>query len=254
MKKKILLSLACILTLTLTSCFKEPGAFSEFWQYVYIDTISNPVAFKGFYTGETYTRFENLRDPEQLEAFNLKDASLALVYMRFDIDASYKQTLTLLEGRKIEVYPTTSTMPTDSLQPVLGFSPIVEYENIWVNNGYMNICPTIPTEGTGKYYLIPEKVVNDTLFLSLAATYKEAPSNLREDLIFYDLRTLRDTTHADPELRTKMREMSTAIEQHRAGSMVIALTSRDIDYNFNYQGKDTIRTVQYWSNTFKCDF
>ena len=136
--KKILFALAA--TLTLGSCFEEPGTYSEFWQYVIVDTTSTPVSFKGFYLGEEYSGFTNLKYPEQLAAFNIEDTPLAGIKIRIDIDASYKQTLTMLSGYSLEVSSITSTMPTDSLQPLSSLFPVINYNNyytptLWVRDG-----------------------------------------------------------------------------------------------------------------------
>ena len=256
--RKILFALACIATLTLGSCFEEPGSYSEFWQYVLVDTTSTPISLKGFYMGEEYSGFSNLRYPEQLATFNIDDTPLAGVKIRIDVDASYKQTLTLLSGYSLNVGAITNVTPTDSLQPLLSLLPLIDYTyytpTLWVREGYLNMAPITPSSQTGNYYLMPEKVSNDTLFFKLGATYKENKDGSSYKSLFYDLRTLRDTTKADPELRAKMREAAVAIDQHSNDSMYIVLTYEEIIYNFNHLGKDTIVTVRDITNCFSCDF
>ena len=100
--KKIFFAIACTVLCLLTSCFGEPGSVSEFWQVVTIDKTQTPVSFNGYYTGETFTNFSNLKQPHQLGAFLLEDAQLALVKMKLEVDASYKSTLSVVEGQKIE--------------------------------------------------------------------------------------------------------------------------------------------------------
>ena len=256
--KKILFALACIATLTLGSCFEEPGSYREFWQYVIVDTTSTPISLKGFYMGEKYSGFTNLRYPEQLATFNIDDTPLAGVNIRIDVDASYKQTLTMLSGYRLNVSAITNVTPADSLQPLLSLMPLIDYNyytpTLWVREGYLNVAPITPSSQAGSYYLMPEKVANDTLFFKLAATYKENKNTYSYKSLFYDLRTLRDSTKADPELRAKMREAAVAIDQHRNDSMYIVLTHEEIIYDFNHLGKDTIVIAKDITNRFSCDF
>lgn len=256
--RKILFTLACALTLTFTSCFNdEPGSYSEFWQYVTIDTTSNPVKFYGFYMGEEYSGFTNLRTPEQLAFFNLENVSLALIKMRLETDAAYKQTLTLMQAQKIETESITNIIPTDTLKPFWDLQPLINYNyynpTLWVRDGFLNVFPAIPSSKSGRYFLTPEKAVNDTLFFKFSTSYEDTPSGESYKNLFYDLRTLRDTMNADPQLRPKMTEMLSAMEAS-SDSVLIVLTSDFIYYNYDHQGRDTIISEKHRSNYFNYNF
>ena len=100
---------------------------------------------------------------------------------------------------------------------------------------------------------MPEKVVKDSLFFNLTATYEENPEKEYYEYIHcYDLRTLRNTADADTELRDKMKDVLAAMKEN--DSVRIFVTGKFIDYNYNYQGKDTIRTINHVSNYFKYNF
>ena len=255
--KKIFFAITCTALCLLTSCFGEPGSVSEFWQVVTIDKTQTPVSFNGYYTGETFTNFSNLKQPHQLGAFLLEDAQLALVKMKLEVDASYKSTLSVVEGQKIETLPVTKVTPSETTQPLLiGLTPIFEdyyAPTIWVREGFLNIHSTIPSK-EGNYFLIPEKASNDSLFFKFTASYKEDRNDKSDNIAFYDLRTLRETEGADESLHTKMAEMMETLEKHRADSVKIFLVNQYIRYNYNYLGRDTIWTDTVSSNYFKYDF
>lgn len=255
--KKILFAIACLMTLALSSCFEEPGSTRTFWQYVTIDKSCTSVSFKDFYTGETYSNFSNLKQPHQLGAFQLEDAQIALVNMKLEVDASYKSTLSVIEGHKIEPQHITKVTPTEPSRPLLTeLIPLFDDYNaptVWVKEGFLNVYPIIPS-GEGEYYLIPEKASNDSLFFNFTALYEENRDAKSDKFSFYDLRTLRDTEGAEEDLCNKMNEMVKALEKHSADSVQIFLISQYIKYNYNYQGRDTIWTDTIPSNPFKYDF
>lgn len=256
--KKTLFALAGVLTLALTSCFEGTGSSytSTFSRVVTIDTLSSPVKLIADYTGEEFNKFTNLRTPEQLAQFDLEDALRAEVIMQVYVDESYTQTWTMLQGKKIDIQPVTNKVLTDSLMPLSSLYPVPYITPLaWVSEGYLNVIPVIPSGESGKYHLTPEKAINDTLYFNLTTTYKEdSLKAYKEDIQCYDLRTLRDTTNADAELRTKMEEILTAMEQHRTDSVKIILTGRFIEYNYDNLGNDTIRTINVITNSFKYNF
>lgn len=256
--KKILFTLIGVMALTLNSCLKESGYTSEFWQYVTIEKAPNKVTFKGYYTDEVFTNIANIKNPEQLGAYQLEDAQIALVKMRLEVDASYQQTLTVMEGHPISVQSITTAMPSDSLKPFwVEFTPIFnEYNSpyVWVKNGYLNVLSTIPAKKAGNYFLMPEKATNDTLYFRFAASYEEDRSNKVDQSSFYDLRTLRNTEQADEELGNKMAEMLKALESNNSESVRIFLISEFTQYNYNYLGRDTTWTDTIPSNDFKYNF
>ena len=254
--KKILFALVSAVVCLLTSCFGEPGGYYEESHYVVVDTTSSPISFVEFYQGNKYGNFSNLRGQEQLAAFNLENAPVAFVKLRFDYDASYTLTSSVSEAYKINPLPITNSIPTDSLQPLLMLSSLYDLSTpiVWVRDGYLNICPIIPSEQAEKYFLMPEKATNDTLFFNLFASYKENPAVASYNSLFYDLRTLSNTANASPELKDKMTEMLTAMEQHRRDSMCVVLKYGEKEYNLNYLGNDTVKARRHISNYFRCDF
>ena len=254
--RKILFALVGTVVCLLTSCFGEPGGYYEEPYYVIVDTTSSPISFVEFYQGNKYGNFTNLRENEQLAAFNLKNAPVAFVRLQFNYDESYTLTSSVLEAHKADIQPVTNSIPTDSLQPLLDLSSLYNLSSsvVWGRNGYLSVCPIIPSSKAGKFYLMPEKTKNDTLYFNLAASYEEKKTSASYSCIFYDLRTLRDTVNASPELKEKMKEMLDAMEQHNRDSICVVLKYGKVEYNFNHLGKDTIRTKHRISNHFKSDF
>ena len=260
--RKIFFALVGTVVCLLTSCFGEPGGYNRYPAYVLIDKAESSVSLIDFYEGKKYVKFENLNKPEHLATFNLQDATIALAFMHFEYDETFEKTATIVEAKKENILPITNVTPNDSLQPIISLLPLINYSNntqlpapAWVNSGYLTVQPAIRTTKVDKYFLMPEKVANDTLYLKLAASYSyEKGADLCDDPLFYDLRTLRDTANTDTELRAKMREALAAIEQHKRDSMCIALTGQWLHENGSIYGKDTIKTFCYFSNYFKCDF
>ena len=259
--KKILFALVSAATMMLTSCFENTGfqRTEYFSRIVTIDTTSTPIRFIADGTGEVFKGVRNLKYPEQLADFDLEGVRRADVYMRYDVDDSYKQTFNMVEAREIDILPVTNQLPADSQQPFLAWASMPSFYCIeplvWVNDGYLNVIPVIPSKKAGKYHLTPEKVVNDTLYFNFAATYEEDATTIyRDQLQCYDLRTLRDTAEADDELRGKMSEVLNAMKQHQADSMRIILVGEFIEYNFNHLNEDTVRTLGIVTNYFKYDF
>lgn len=255
--KKILFALAGALTLALTACMEDTGSryTSTFSRIVTIDDAGSSVRFIADYTGEVFSNFENLKYTEQLGEFGLTDARRAEIYMKLDVDASYHQTLTMLQAQKIDVQAITNKDIPEASMPFVGWQEKPLLPTIWVSKGYLNVIPQIPAAQSGKYYLTADSVAGDTLYFDLNATYDRNDSQrLIDNLQCYDLRTLKDTADADPELRVKMRNVLEAMRLHRNDSVRIALTGEFVKYNYNYQGRDTVVAVSYVTNYFKLNF
>lgn len=254
--KKNLFALACILTLTLTSCFEGTGSSytSTFSRVVTIDTLSSPIKFVADYTNELFSNFTNLRTTEQLEQFGLRGAQRAEVIIQLDVDASYNQTLTLQQGRGINILPVANKVPADNLKPMIGWQqyPLggtTYMPTVWISGRYLNVLPVIPSNDPGKYYLVPDSAVSDTLHFSLKASYEaNETKSYYENIQCFDLSTLCDTTNADTELRAKMKNLWSAMERHRADSMRIVLTGL---FDIHYYQKDTIMTQSAITNYFR---
>ena len=260
--KKILFALVGVIAMAFTSCMPESGhSYSiPYIRLTTIDTTTTPIKFIADYTGEVFEDMVNLRTPKDLETFDLKHARRAEILVRLDVDFSNQATLMMIDAREIAVYPITNMVPTEQQMPLLNLHtyPLggtTLKPQVWVSNGYLNVLPMVPSKKSASYYLTPEKAVNDSLFFTLTASYEvDSLKTFLEDIHSYDLRTLRDTANASPELREKMKEMLVAMEQHRGDSMIVAITGDFVRYNFNYQGKDTIETRTYLTNYFKYDF
>ena len=260
--KKILFAVAGVITLALTSCFENTGYTSTYYfpRIVTIESDNNSVKLVADYTGEVFKDkdFTNLKGADQLAQFGLEDAKRAEVYIRLDIDAAYRQSITLERAQKIDIQPVTNTTPTDSLRPFSSWmqKPLFnDYAPVaWVANGYLNVAPVIPSDQSGKYYLTAEKVISDTLYFRLDASYTpNANKQEREDkLQCYDLRTLNDTVSADSAQRAKMIEVLDAIKLHQNDSMRIVLTGT-FDWK-KINGKDTIGDLKVITDYFKCEF
>ncbi len=258
--KKILFAFVGVLVMAMTSCLPDPGYnyTMSYSRVTTIDTTTSTVSFKADYTGEVFDKITNLMTPDELSMFNLEGAKRAEILVQLTVDDSYKGTLLMLDARKIDILPINNKVPTDSQMPLLGFQqyPLGGTSltpTVWVSNGYLNVLPVVPSEKSANYYLMPEKVVSDSLFFNLTATYEEnSKKEYYESIHCYDLRTLRDTVDADDELRSKMREALTAMKEN--DSVRIFVTGNFIDYNYDYQGNDTIRTISHITNYFKYNF
>ena len=249
-----------VVTMVMTSCLPEPnfGYSISYSRVATIDTLTPTVSFKVDYTGEIFDNITNLKTPEELELFELEGAQRAEILVRVDVDASYKATLLMLDARKIDILPITNKVPTTEQMPLLGFQsyPLGGTSltpTVWVSNGYLNVLPVVPSEKSATYHFTPERVASDSLFFNLTATYEENPKKEYYEYIHcYDLRTLRNTADADPELRNKMNEVLTAMKEN--DSVRVFVTSKFIDYDYDYQGRDTIRTISHATNYFKYNF
>lgn len=260
--KKILFTLAGVMTLALTACFENTGYSSTYYFPRVVTIEPNGSSFKlvADYTGEVFKaeEFTNLKTTEQLGQFGLGDAKRAEVYIRLDVDAAYKQSITLEQAQKINIQSVTNTTPTDSLRPFSSWMQKPLFDNyaptVWVANGYLNVVPVIPSDQSGKYYLTAEKVISDTLYFRLDAAYtpNENKQDHEDKLQCYDLRTLNDTVSADSAQRAKMIEVLSAIKQHKNDSMRIVLTS-SFDWK-KINGKDTIGDLKVITDYFKCEF
>ena len=240
--KKILFASVCALTLMLTSCFKNTGYTQSetFWQYVTIDTTGIAVKLIADYPYAEYTP-DNVKYPEQLGQYGLAGARRAYVKLFYQYSDTQKPTLTLLQAQKIDIQSVAKTQTTDSLRHLLGLQLYQGYSYAWVSEGYLSTSPIIPSASEGAYRLTAEKVIGDTLYLKLSASYAESDMVCYDKLQSFDLRTLSDTVGADEEMIVKMREVLTAMEVHRTDSMRIVLLGDYLTKSL-YTGKDTIVT------------
>lgn len=259
--KKIAFTLVGILTLALTSCMKDTGSryTSTFSRVVTIDESTTPVMLTADCTGEVFSKFENLKYADQLADFGLAGAKRAEVQIKLDVDASYYQTLTMMQAQRIETQAVTNTETPEPTMPFVGWQQKhlggIYAPTVWVSAGYLNVMPQIPSAQSGKYHLTADSVAGDTLFFKLSATYDRNDSKrLIDYLQCYDLRTLRDTTEASPEMRVKMRAALETLRRHYRDSVRIVLTGDFIEYNYNRQGRDTIKTGYHITNYFKYNF
>lgn len=255
--KKIVFSFACIMTMLLTSCFEETGynQTQSFWRYVTIDTTGTTLRLKADCTGEVFDRISNLSMPEQLGNFGLSGAQRALVQLHVEINSSFAQRLTLLQGQKIKIYPVTNQEITDSLMHFAGLQSYIYNNNYaWVTDGFLNVMPITPSSNNVKYYLTAESAIGDTLVFNLNTTYSGNNTLYYDQLQCFDLRTLNDTINADDDMRVKMQKVLKAIEDHRSDSVRILLKGNYAQKSI-YTGKDTIvYDNMAMTNYFYCNF
>lgn len=260
MKKNLLLTIVYVLVGAglLVSCMSDEGysASSTFNRIVTIDTASEKVKLNADCTGEVFQPI-NLVDKGQLNMAGLGDAKRAFVNLRVDVDASYKQTLTFLQGTKIDVKPVLNHSLTDSIKPLKGLHLIYidgysAYPSVWVSNGYLNVAPMIMSNGKGKYYLSADKVRGDTLYFNFHATYENGSYECYDDLQCFDLRTLRDTANADKAMRDKMSEVLQALDEHRGDSVCVMFVGEFATKG--YLANDTIVKKGVLTNYFKYNF
>lgn len=219
--KKILFAAACVLTLTLSSCFENAG-FSQTGDFARIVTINrdaNPLQLEADYTGETF-KLDNLTMPEQLGVFGLQDAKRALVSIHYEIDDTYKTEMKLnTNGTKpIKICSLWNKAVPDSskIKPLTDLYKMqldsrFSYPLIWMADGYLNIAPVIQSAGMGTYYLMPQEVIGDTLCFAMAAEYTEVKNKDVVDFINFDFATLVDTVDAAEATKPIVRAMLNAI-------------------------------------------
>ena len=108
MKKNLLICLACVATLLMTSCWEEPGYSytSTFSRVVTIDRNAQPLKFVADCTGEVF-KPGNLTMDEQLSLYGLEGADRAIVSMELAVE-NYNQTLTFKSGSPVKVNPVTT--------------------------------------------------------------------------------------------------------------------------------------------------
>lgn len=255
--KKILFPLVCVVCM-LTSCLPEAIYESHitFSRIVTIDRASNPIRLKADLTNEVFKPV-NLASEADLDMQRLGDAQRIYATMRLEVK-DYAQTLTYVNGQKIDIAPVTNKTITDSLNPLTALQVLylegnTSYPLAWVSEGYLNVAPTITSSGWGTYYLTPEKVKGDTLYFSLNATYDSNGALQKRDdkLQCFDLRTMSDTATADENMRPKMREVLEAMKEHRADSMRIMLVG---EFATKSNGNDTIVKSATITNYFKSYF
>ena len=241
MKKNLLICLACVATLLMTSCWEEPGYSytSTFSRVVTIDRNAQPLKFVADCTGEVF-KPGNLTMDEQLSLYGLEGADRAIVSMELAVE-NYNQTLTFKSGSPVKVNPVT-TAPlaeggkygpiTDLYQMQIGIS----YPYTWMAGKYLNIAPVVRSVGRGNYYLRPTAVYGDTLRFDMTAEY--TPSEKNEDIVDFvnfDLTTLTDTVNADEAAKGAVRHMLGAIADN--DSVFVMLLG---DFRQSYHKVDTL--------------
>ena len=264
MIKKILFPLACVACL-LTSCL-EPAGYSyntTFSRVVTINRDKSPLELVADYTNEKF-KLDNLTMPEQLSKYDLQDADRAFVTINLQVDDSYKEQWTFVDGNPIKVSPIwNKQLPEDGkFNPLSGLQNYqVEaswsYPTVWIAGTYVNISPVIRSVGRGTYYLQPNTVYGDTLRFDIAASY--TPTKEEEyvaDFVNFDLRTLTDTVDADSKALDAVRTMLDAIEAKDSVCMMIVGDFHDTYYKVDsladgtvkYEQRDTVRKYLAYTN------
>lgn len=267
MIKKRLFPLVCVVAslMSLTSCF-EPAGYSynaTFSRIVTIDRSKSPLELVADYSNERF-KLDNLTMPEQLSKYGLQDAERAFVTINLQVDNTYKQTFTFVEGKALTVYPVwNKSVPENaSINPLSGLQNFqVEtawsYPTVWVAGSYVNIAPMIQSLGSGTYYLQPNTVYGDTLRFDIKAAY--IPTDKEEyvaDFVNFDLRTLTDTLEADEATRGVVRNMLDVIAAKDSVCMMIVGDFHDTYYKVDtladgtvkYEHRDTIGKYPAYTN------
>ena len=265
MKKKLLFGLACVTSVLMTSCFEETGYSytSTFSRIVTIDRSSTPLKLIADYTGETF-KLDNLTSVEQLSLYDLQDANRAFVTINLNMDNSYKAQWTLVEGKAIKVIPVWNKPLPEGAQinalnglQNLAVESAWSYPAVWVADGYVNITPIIQATGRGTYYLQPKKVYGDTLRFDIKAAFTPLEKgNSIADLVNFDLRTLTDTTEADVQTRSVVRNMLSTIAAKDSVCMMIVGDFHDkyikVDSlpsgSVKYEERDTVVKYPAYTN------
>lgn len=243
MMKKILLASACVLTLTLTSCFENAGftQSSNFARVVTVNRNANPLQLDADYTGEVF-KPENLTMPEQLSQFGLENADRAVAYIHYEIE-DYKSSLTLNGAAPIKIFSVwNKALPVnEKIKPLtdlyrMQLDNSFSYPLTWMSGRYLNIAPVIKSDDSGSYYLMPKAVIGDTLRFDMAAEFTESAEKDVADFVNFDLTTLADTLDSDEATLPTVRKMLNAIEAKDSVCVLVVF-----DYKTTgYLGTDTI--------------
>lgn len=244
MMKKILFAAACVLTMSLTSCFKETGysMTSDFARVVTINREANPLQLVADYTGEVF-KLDNLKSPEQLSLYNLEEADRAIAYIHYEVDENYATSLTMTNASVVKVNPVwNKALPAnENINPLTDLFRLRldnwEYPYVWMAGKYLNVAPVIRSLGRGSYYLKPTAVYGDTLRFDMTAEYNATTNNSDVvDFINFDLSTLADTTGADALTSAAVRSMLSTIEAKDSVCVMLVGEFR----TKGYLGTDTI--------------
>lgn len=245
MKKKVLFPLVCVMAMSLTSCFEEPGYSQtmDFARIVTIDRNTVPLQLVADYSGEVY-KLGNLTSVEQLSLFGLEDTDRAIARIHFEVDDTYKAKWTLTSADPIKTSPVwNKPLPaSDKLNPLTDLYRFQldswSYPITWMAGKYLNIAPVIRSQGRGAYYLQPKGVHGgDTLRFDMAAEYTPTTANSDVvDYINFDLSTLADTAEADAATLTAVRRMLSTIEAEDSVCVMVVSDFR----TKGYLGTDTI--------------
>ena len=250
--KKTLFALACVLTLALTSCFKNTGfkQTADFARIVTVQRNASPLQLDADYTGEVF-KLENLTVEEQLSLFGLENADRAIAYIHFETDEDYKGHFTLNSNGtkpiKVSAVWNKALPVTDKINPLsdlyaMQLDNSFSYPLAWMAGRYLNIAPVIRSKGLGTYYLMPKAVYGDTLRFDMAAEYTEAADGGIVDFINFDLTTLSDSLGSDDATLSTVRNMLDVIDEK--DSVCVMVVS---DFRAVYHKADTLAdgTVKY---------
>ena len=264
---KRLLPIVCVVAslMSLTSCF-EPAGYSynsTFSRIVTIDRSKSQLEFVADYSNERF-KLDNLTVPEQLSKYGLLDTERAFITINLQVDNTYKQTFTFVEGKALTVCPVwNKSLPENAaIHPLKGLQNFqVEtawsYPTVWVAGSYVNIAPVIQSLGSGTYYLQPNTVIGDTLRFDIKAAY--TPTEKAEyvaDFVNFDLRTLTDTLDADEDTRGIVRNMLDVIAANDSVCMMIVGDYHDTYYKVDtladgtlkYEQRDTVGKYPAFTN------
>lgn len=244
--KKTLFASACVLTLTLTSCFPEVSfkQTADFARVVTIQRNTNPLELNADYTGEVF-KLENLTMAEQLSLFGLENADRAIAYIHFETGDDYKNHFTLNSNGtkpiKVSSVWTKALPESEKIKPLTDLYKMqldnsFSYPVTWMAGKYLNIAPVIRSAGLGTYYLMPKAVYGDTLRFDMAAEYTGVTNSDVVDFINFDLSTLADTVDSDEATLATVRTMLNTIEAKDSVCVFVVADYRST----GYLGTDTI--------------
>lgn len=257
MKKNLSIAATLFVALLSTSCIEDTPSYVEYVisRLATVETdASGRLSFVCDYTGEVF-KPSNATTVADLATFHA-DASdvrvMATLRVHQEYYADTEVTLDDLSVLPVSAVNRASVDSAAIYQPLSGFNRL-QVESSWaypygfVSKGYLSILPVTFSVKEPALTLQPLGVQGDTLQFELLAQHPYDGKNALCTYKCYDLRTLADTADAAPDVKPLMKQMWSAMQQHRTDSMVVNVRATQAYV-------DTLRTVTVPTGYFRLDF
>lgn len=234
-----LLALATCSIALVSSCspVDQPSYTQSILRIVTVE--SNPYGLKlnVDYTGESF-KFNNFNKESDMDLFKVRNGNRALasIEVRMVGDANLAQ-FNVLSLDTLKTQPLNMDAFQDTVGTLLDFAVLrldnqFVYPKLWTNAQYLNVSPYFYPRGIqdnskATFRLHPNKVSNDTLYLtmavdSIASDTRYTPENR---YYCYDLTTIRDTVGISPKMKTRMESILSQLNALNKDSLYITVST-----------------------------